>query len=107
MLAFENAESRLSRGGGGGGDSTTSNVEESDDDGSAATDRALVNIAPVKDTITMMYKKGDDLRQDILTLQLVTVMDRLWKDAGLDLRMMVYKCIATGITFVLFSTKAL
>ena len=105
MLAFENAESRLSRG--GGGDSTTSNVEESDDDGSAATDRALVNIAPVKDTITMMYKKGDDLRQDILTLQLVTVMDRLWKDAGLDLRMMVYKCIATGTTLALFSTKAL
>lgn len=46
--------------------------------------------------IVIMFKKGDDLRQDRLTLQLLTVMDRLWKqDAGLDLRLNVYRCVST------------
>jgi len=27
-----------------------------------------------------------DLRQDMLTLQLISVMDAIWKSAGLDLR---------------------
>ena len=45
-----------------------------------------------------MFKKGDDLRQDRLTLQLLAVMDRLWKeDEGLDLRLNIYNCMATGI----------
>ena len=32
--------------------------------------------------IRIMFKKGDDLRQDKLTLQLLTVIDRVWKEAG-------------------------
>ena len=27
-----------------------------------------------------------DLRQDMLTLQIMTIMDNLWKELGLDLR---------------------
>jgi hypothetical protein len=44
----------------------------------------------------VMYKNGDDLRQDQLTLQVLRVMDTLWKAEGLDLCMNPYECVATG-----------
>ena len=46
--------------------------------------------------INAIYKVGDDLRQDMLTLQMIRVMDRLWLRAGLDLRMVSFKCVPTG-----------
>lgn len=39
---------------------------------------------------------GDDLRQDLLTLQMLGIMDKIWKAEGLDLCLTPYKCIATG-----------
>ena len=44
----------------------------------------------------VMFKKGDDLRQDQLTLQVLSIMDSLWKAEGLDLCLSPYRCIATG-----------
>ena len=32
----------------------------------------------------------------MLTLQMIRIMDRLWKNAGLDLRMNPYGCISMG-----------
>ncbi|XP_033752921.1 phosphatidylinositol 4-phosphate 3-kinase C2 domain-containing subunit beta-like, partial [Pecten maximus] len=46
--------------------------------------------------IYAMFKVGDDLRQDMLTMQMVKIMDRLWLRAGLDLKMITFACLATG-----------
>ena len=39
---------------------------------------------------------GDDLRQDMLTMQLISVMDKLWLRDGLDLKIITFRCQATG-----------
>uniref|UniRef100_A0A8C1FY59 phosphatidylinositol-4,5-bisphosphate 3-kinase n=1 Tax=Cyprinus carpio carpio TaxID=630221 RepID=A0A8C1FY59_CYPCA len=38
------------------------------------------------DNVGIIFKNGDDLRQDMLTLQMIQLMDVLWKTEGLDLR---------------------
>ena len=43
----------------------------------------------------LLFKNGDDLRQDILTLQVIGVMDKIWLDNDLDLKMTVYKTLGT------------
>jgi hypothetical protein len=51
---------------------------------------------PWEPPFVVLFKSGDDLRQDQLTLQVLRVMDRLWKDEGMDLAMCPYRCCATG-----------
>lgn len=46
--------------------------------------------------IPIIFKVGDDLRQDILTLQMIKVMDTIWLENGLDLRMRTYRVVVTG-----------
>lgn len=53
------------------------------------------NVDPFGDDIHLILKHGDDLRQDMLTLQMLRIMDKLWKNEGLDLRMNPYGCIST------------
>eukprot|EP01105_Mastigella_eilhardi_P022863 TRINITY_DN5698_c0_g3_i3.p1 TRINITY_DN5698_c0_g3~~TRINITY_DN5698_c0_g3_i3.p1 ORF type:complete len:1313 (+),score=251.70 TRINITY_DN5698_c0_g3_i3:557-3940(+) len=48
--------------------------------------------------VCVIFKNGDDLRQDCLTLHTLNIMVKLWKDAGLDLQMTTYKCVPTGAT---------
>ncbi|XP_069803202.1 phosphatidylinositol 4,5-bisphosphate 3-kinase catalytic subunit delta isoform [Dendropsophus ebraccatus] len=46
--------------------------------------------------VGIIFKNGDDLRQDMLTLQMIKLMDVLWKKEGLDLRVTPYGCLSTG-----------
>uniref|UniRef100_A0A8C7ZWV4 Phosphatidylinositol 4,5-bisphosphate 3-kinase catalytic subunit delta isoform n=1 Tax=Oryzias sinensis TaxID=183150 RepID=A0A8C7ZWV4_9TELE len=48
------------------------------------------------DMVGIIFKNGDDLRQDMLTLQMIQLMENMWKKEGLDLRMIPYGCLSTG-----------
>lgn len=43
-----------------------------------------------------MFKAGDDLRQDQLVIQILTLMDKLLRKENLDLKLTPYKVLATG-----------
>ncbi|KAF6172277.1 hypothetical protein GIB67_024899 [Kingdonia uniflora] len=44
----------------------------------------------------IIFKKGDDIRQDQLVVQMVSLMDRLLKLENLDLHLTPYRVLATG-----------
>ncbi|XP_068161152.1 phosphatidylinositol 4,5-bisphosphate 3-kinase catalytic subunit gamma isoform [Antennarius striatus] len=53
--------------------------------------------SPTSDTpVGIIFKQGDDLRQDMLIIQSLVLMDSIWKEKSLDLNLIPYGCIATG-----------
>lgn len=62
-------------------------------------------------TYPIMFKTGDDLRQDQLVIQIITLMDQLLRNENLDLKLTPYRILATGprdgaLQFVLNKTLA-
>jgi phosphatidylinositol-4,5-bisphosphate 3-kinase len=55
------------------------------------------NASPfANEPVMTMFKVGDDLRQDQLTLQLMKVMESLWRTNGADFHMRCYGVLPTG-----------
>lgn len=46
--------------------------------------------------LPIIFKAGDDIRQDSLTLQLLSIMDNLWRNNSLNLHMKIYGCVSCG-----------
>ncbi|KAL1957706.1 hypothetical protein VTO42DRAFT_5549 [Malbranchea cinnamomea] len=46
----------------------------------------------------VIFKVGDDLRQDQLVIQIISLMDRLLQKENLDLKLTPYRILATGAT---------
>ncbi|RAL68507.1 hypothetical protein DID88_007235 [Monilinia fructigena] len=51
-----------------------------------------------KQKYQIIFKTGDDLRQDQLVIQIITLMDQLLQKENLDLKLSPYKILATGAT---------
>jgi len=45
---------------------------------------------------SIIFKSGDDIRQDQLVLEMIMLMDKLLQDQGLDLKLTPYRTLATG-----------
>lgn len=52
------------------------------------------NVDSHGEDVDVIFKNGDDLRQDMLTIQMLRIMDRIWKREGYDFRMEPYSCIS-------------
>ena len=61
------------------------------------------NADPLGDDIVVMLKCGDDLRMDMVTLQLFQAMQTLWFDGGLNLKMTFSELLGSYIRFALSS----
>lgn len=55
------------------------------------------NADPFGEDVHAMFKIGDDMRQDRLIMQLVGIMNKIWLREGIDLKIITYQCIATGV----------
>jgi len=55
------------------------------------------DLAVIHPDYPIIFKHGDDLRQDQLVIQLFTLMDRLLRKENLDLKLSPYNVLATSI----------
>eukprot|EP00042_Codosiga_hollandica_P042308 m.386572 g.386572 ORF g.386572 m.386572 type:complete len:827 (-) comp56302_c0_seq3:193-2673(-) len=51
-----------------------------------------------KKPYTFIFKSGDDVRQDQLVIQIITLIDQLLKKENLDLKLMPYRVLAASTT---------
>ena len=58
---------------------------------------AFENADPLaRDPVLVLFKATDDLRQDMLALQVLKIMNERWERENLDMRISQYRCVALG-----------
>lgn len=62
-------------------------VRNQDDEGSKTSKSEVIKI---------LFKYGDDLRQDNLVLQFFRIMDEMWLEKNMNMEMVRYKVLETG-----------
>ncbi|XP_039607924.1 phosphatidylinositol 3-kinase catalytic subunit type 3 isoform X1 [Polypterus senegalus] len=63
---------------------------------SALMPAKLIFKTEIGGSYTVIFKHGDDLRQDQLILQIISLMDKLLRKENLDLKLTPYKVLATS-----------
>nr|CAA63485.1 phosphoinositide 3-kinase [Drosophila melanogaster] len=53
-------------------------------------------VGPDAESLPAIFKCGDDLQQDQLTIQLIRIMNKMWLAERLDLKMVTFNCVPTG-----------
>ena len=77
---------------------TKATPQQNNENKSPTTIAATTPAIPTTSTLSLIYKSGDDLRQDQLVVQLFSLMDRLFKREHLDLRITAYQVLPTSAT---------
>jgi hypothetical protein len=57
---------------------------------------SMVETEKQTEIIKIMFKYGDDLRQDNLVLQFFRIMDEMWMEKNMNMEMVRYKVLETG-----------
>ena len=61
--------------------------------------------------VHVLFKTGDDLRQDLAVIKMMKIMQNLWAEAGLDLKLSLYHCMplasGTGMLEIVQNSKTL
>ena len=65
------------------------------------------NADPLGGTHRLLFKSKDDLRQDALTLQMMNLMNKIWAQERIDLHVIPYQCLATGVDTGIIQVSAI
>ncbi|KAG1938615.1 phosphatidylinositol 4-phosphate 3-kinase C2 domain-containing subunit gamma isoform X1 [Pimephales promelas] len=62
----------------------------------APVEVSFITADPLGRNYSVICKSGENLRQDMLVLQIVRLVDRMWRLEQLDMCMVTYRCLSAG-----------